>query len=108
MCVFVSMSASDFLGTNQPVSGNARCPKCGAGKIRINATSKSLLLEPDFFLSCDGCLLQGSLEKSVEDALANWRKPKDLLVTRLEQIIKKWGGEYSPLPLALKVREMGA
>ena len=92
MCVFISMGASDFTDINRPDMGTARCPKCGAREIHINATSKNFIVDPDIFISCDNCNYQGSLEKTLNGALANWMKPIDSFVARLDQLTKKWDG----------------
>ncbi|MGB9154290.1 MAG: hypothetical protein WCD70_14515 [Alphaproteobacteria bacterium] len=92
MCVLISMGASDFMDIDQPEMGRVRCPKCGARKIHINAASRNLLADPDIYITCDNCNYQGSIAKTLRDALANWMKPIDLFIARVEQLTKKWGG----------------
>ncbi|MDR3423947.1 MAG: hypothetical protein P4M13_02555, partial [Alphaproteobacteria bacterium] len=65
-------------------------------KIHMNATSKSILDEPDFFISCDHCNHQGMPDKTVDDALANWREQIDFLVMRVGRLTRKWGSQLLP------------
>ena len=100
MCVLISMGASDFMDIHQPEMGRVRCPKCGERKIHINATSKNFFADPDIYITCDNCNYQGSFAKTLRDALANWIKPIDSLVTRIEQLTREVG-RHTRMPVRM-------